>query len=176
VCEQPPYSILARGIETEVLPTCQRYGMGTIVWSPLNGGWLTGRYRKDAPLPEGGRASRMPARYDPSRPQVKAKLEAIEALLPVAEEAGVPLSHLALSFVLTHPAVTAAIIGPRTMEQLVDAIAAVDVGLSDTTLDQIDAVVGPGVTLDPTDSGWTPPSVSDPWRRRRPSATRSSGR
>jgi len=118
----------------------------------------------------------MPSRYDPLRPQVKAKLEAIEALIPVAEEAGVPLSHLALSFVLTHPAVTAAIIGPRTMEQMVDAIAAVDVGLSDATLDQIDAVVGPGVTLDPTDAGWTPPSVADAWRRRRPSATRSSGR
>jgi len=175
VCEQPPYSILARGIETEVLPTCQRYGMGTIVWSPLNGGWLTGRYRRDAPLPEGGRASRMPARYDPSRPQVKAKLEAIEALVPVAEDADVPLSHLALAFTLAHPAVTAAIIGPRTMEQMVDALGAVDVALSDATLDRIDAVVAPGTTIDPEDGGWKPPALADAWRRRRPPATRSSG-
>ncbi|HXQ76011.1 MAG TPA: aldo/keto reductase, partial [Acidimicrobiales bacterium] len=135
----------------------------------------TGRYRKDAPLPEGGRASRMPSRYDPKRPQVMAKLDAIEALVPVAEDAGVPLSHLALSFVLTHPAVTSAIIGPRTMEQMVDALGSVDVALSDPTLDRIDAVVAPGTTLDPEDAGWTPPSVSDAWRRRRPSATRSSG-
>jgi aryl-alcohol dehydrogenase-like predicted oxidoreductase len=175
VCEQPPYSILARAIETEVLPACQRYGMGTIVWSPLNGGWLTGRYRKDAPLPEGGRASRMPSRYDPKRPQVVAKLEAIEALVPVAEDAGIPLSHLALSFVLAHPAVTSAIIGPRTMEQMVDALGAVDVALSDATLDRIDAVVAPGTTIDPEDGGWKPPSLADAWRRRRPAATGSSG-
>jgi aryl-alcohol dehydrogenase-like predicted oxidoreductase len=172
VCEQPPYSILARGIEAEVLPACQRYAMGVIVWSPLNGGWLTGRYRKDAPLPEGGRASRMPSRYDPKRPQVVAKLDAIESLLPVAEDAGVPLSHLALSFTLTHPAVTSAIIGPRTMEQLLDAMGAVDVTLSDATLDGIDAVVAPGVTLDPEDGGWKPPSLADAWRRRRPAAAR----
>ena len=174
VCEQPPYSILARGIETEVLPACQRYAMGVIVWSPLNGGWLTGRYRKDAPLPEGGRASRMPSRYDPKRPQVTAKLEAIEALIPVAEDAGVSLGHMALAFSLTHPAVTSAIIGPRTMEQMVDALGAIDVALSDETLDRIDAVVAPGVTLDPEDRGWTPPWVSEAWRRRRPPAIRSS--
>jgi aryl-alcohol dehydrogenase-like predicted oxidoreductase len=117
----------------------------------------------------------MPSRYDQKRPQVMTKLDAIEGLVPVAEEAGVPLSHLALAFVLTHPAVTAAIIGPRTMEQMVDALGAVDVALSDATLDQIDAVVAPGVTVDPEDAGWTPPSLSDPWRRRRPSATRNSG-
>jgi aryl-alcohol dehydrogenase-like predicted oxidoreductase len=175
VCEQPPYSILARGIETEVLPACQRYGMGVIVWSPLNGGWLTGRYRKDAPLPAGGRASRMPSRYDPSRPPVAAKLEAIEALVPVADEAGIPLSHMALAFTLTHPAVTSAIIGPRTMEQMVDALGAVDTALSDATLDGIDAVVAPGFTIDREDAGWTAPWLSESWRRRRPLATRGSG-
>jgi aryl-alcohol dehydrogenase (NADP+) len=104
-----------------------------------------------------------------------AKLDAIESLVPVAEDAGVHLSHLALSFVLTHPAVTSAIIGPRTMEQMVDALGAVEVALSDATLDSIDAVVAPGVTLDPEDAGWTPPAVADVWRRRRPPATRSSG-
>jgi aryl-alcohol dehydrogenase-like predicted oxidoreductase len=92
----------------------------------------------------------------------------------VAIDAGVPLSHLALSFVLAHPAVTSAIIGPRTMEQMVDALGAVDVALSDATLDQIDAVVAPGVTLDPEDGGWKPPALADAWRRRRPAATRSS--
>jgi aryl-alcohol dehydrogenase-like predicted oxidoreductase len=174
-CEQPPYSILARGIESEVLPACQRYGMGVIVWSPLNGGWLTGRYRKDAPLPEGGRASRMPSRYDPKRPQVAAKLELIEELVPIAEEAGVSLGHMALAFSLTHPAVTSAIIGPRTMEQMTDALGAAGVALSDETLDRIDAVVAPGVTIDPEDKGWTPPWVADAWRRRRPAAQRGSG-
>jgi aryl-alcohol dehydrogenase-like predicted oxidoreductase len=175
VCEQPPYSIFARAIETEVLPACQRYGMGVIVWSPLNGGWLTGRYRKDAPLPVGGRASRMPSRYDAARPQVAAKLEAVEALVPVAEEAGLPLSHMALAFTLTHPAVTSAIIGPRTMEQMVDALGAVDAPLSDATLDRIDAVVAPGFTIDREDVGWTPPWLSESWRRRRPLATRGAG-
>jgi len=175
VCEQPPYSILARGVEAEVLPACQRHEMGVIVWSPLNGGWLSGRYRRDAPWPEGGRASRMPARYDPARPAVTAKLEAVEALVAVADDVGVPLTHLALAFTLTHPAVTAAIIGPRTMEQLRDTLGSVDVVLSDEVLDRIDAVVAPGVTLDPEDRGWTPPTVADPWRRRRPVVTRGVG-
>ena len=89
-----------------MLPTCQRYGMGVIAWSPLNGGWLTGRYRKDAPLPEGGRASRVPDRFTTSRPEVAAKLERIESLVELADKASVPLTHLALAFVLTHPAVT----------------------------------------------------------------------
>jgi len=175
VCEQPPYSILARAVESEVLPACERYGMGVIVWSPLNGGWLTGRYRRDAPLPEGGRASRMPSRYDPARPPVAAKLDAIEQLVPVADKAGVSLGHMALSFTLTHPAVTSAIIGPRTMEQMVDALGAVDIALTDETLDAIDTVVAPGVTVDPEDAGWKPPAVADTWRRRRPLATRGPG-
>jgi aryl-alcohol dehydrogenase-like predicted oxidoreductase len=174
-CEQPPYSILARGIEAAVLPACQRYGMGVIAWSPLNGGWLTGRYRKDAPLPEGGRASRVPDRFAPARPEVAAKLEVIEALVAVAEGAGVPLTHLALGFVLTHPAVTAAIIGPRTMEQLTGTLGAVDVSLSDEVLDRIDEIVAPGTTLDPSDAGWTPPALADSWRRRRPAARRGGG-
>ncbi len=174
VCEQPPYSIFARGVEEAVLPACQRYGMGVIAWSPLNGGWLTGRYRQDAPLPSDGRAARTPARFDQSRPEVAAKLRAVEALAPVAAEAGVPLAHLALAFVLTHPAVTAAIIGPRTMEQLLGSLGAADVELSDDVLDRIDAVVPPGHTIDPSDRGWTPPAVADAWRRRRPPATRGA--
>jgi len=173
--EQPPYSMLTRKVESAVLPACQRYSMGVIVWSPLNGGWLTGRYRKDAPLPEGGRASRVPARFDANRPEVASKLEAIEGLVTVAGEAGLPLTHLALAFVLVHPAVTSAIIGPRTMEQLLGTLGAVDIALPDEVLDRIDGVVAPGTTVDPNDDGWTPPWVSDAWRRRRPVATRGRG-
>ncbi len=172
-CEQPPYSILARGVEAAVLPACQRYGMGVIVWSPLNGGWLTGRYRKDAPLPAGGRASRVPDRFSPSRPEVAAKLEVIESLVEVAGDAGVPLTHMALAFALTHPAVTAAIIGPRTMEQMSGTLGALEVTLTDEVLDRIDAIVAPGTNLDPSDAGWTAPQVADAWRRRRPVATRA---
>lgn len=175
-CEQPPYSILARAVEQAVLPTCARYGMGVIVWSPLNGGWLTGRYRRGEEIAtDTGRPSRVPDRFDPNRPEVAAKLEAVEALAPVAAEAGIPLSHLALAFVLTHPAVTSAIIGPRTMGQLTSLLAAADVALDDATLDGIDAVVAPGRTIDPTDLGWAVPELVQPWRRRRPMATRGKG-
>ncbi len=175
-CEQPPYSILARGVERSVLPACQRYGMGVIVWSPLNGGWLTGRYRKNEPMPEGGRASRVPDRFTPSRPEVMAKLEAIEGLVDVANKAEVTLAHMALAFVLTNPAVTLLIIGPRTMEQMTGTLGAIDVGLSDEVLDRIDTIVAPGTTIDPSDAGWTPPHVADAWRRRRPVATRAVAR
>jgi aryl-alcohol dehydrogenase-like predicted oxidoreductase len=166
-CEQPPYSILARGIEAAVLPACQRYGMGVIAWSPLNGGWLTGRYRKDAPLPDGGRAARMPARFSPDRPEVAAKLDAVESLVTVADDAGVPLTHLALAFVLTHPALSAAIIGPRTMEHLESQIGAAEVTLDEATLDRIDEIVPPGTNLNPADAGWAPPEITDRRLRRR---------
>jgi aryl-alcohol dehydrogenase-like predicted oxidoreductase len=167
-CEQPPYSILARGAESAVLPTCARHRMGVIVWSPLNGGWLSGRYRKDSPLPKDGRASRVPARFDPSRPEVSAKLDAIEALATLSGDVGVPLAHIAVAFVLAHPSVTSAIIGPRTMEHLLGVLGGSDVDLSDEVIDRIDAIVPPGVTLDHNDLGWTPPSLAESWRRRRP--------
>jgi aryl-alcohol dehydrogenase-like predicted oxidoreductase len=173
-CEQPPYSIFARGVESAVLPTCQRYGMGVIAWSPLNGGWLTGRYREGSPIPAEGRPTRIPARFDSSRPEVAAKLEAVERLVKLSADAGVPLTHLALAFVLTHPAITSAIIGPRTMEQLLGVVGAPSVELSDDVLDQIDGIVAPGTTLDPSDRGWTPPPLADPGRRRRPPGSRGS--
>ncbi len=176
VCEQPPYSIVARAAETALLPTCQRHDMGVIVWSPLNGGLLTGRYRQNAPLPEGGRASRAPDRYDPSLPAVAAKLAAVEELVTLSEDLGVALTHMALAFTLTHPAVTAAIIGPRTMEQMLDTLGSVEVRLSDDALDRIDAIVAPGVTIDPSDAGWNPPWIADAWRRRRPESTRAASR
>src|SRR5205085_10432736 len=118
VCEQPPYSMLVREIENDVLPTCRRYGMGVIPWSPLAGGWPSGRYRLGSELPRSHRAQRIPSRYDMSLPGNQSKLEAVDALARLAEEAGITLIEMALAWVIRHPAVTAAIIGPRTMEQL----------------------------------------------------------
>jgi len=166
VCEQPPYSILVRGVEADVLPTCQRHGMGVIPWSPLAGGWLTGRYRKGQDLPETHRAQRIPQRYDMSLPGNQAKLEAADALAQLAEEAGLTLIDMALAFVLEHPAVTAAIIGPRTMEQLESQLGAADVKLSDDVLDRIDEIVPPGTNLNATDAGWQNPALSRAARRR----------
>src|SRR4051794_19300082 len=154
VCEQPPYSILVRGIEADVLPTCARHGMGVIPWSPLAGGWLSGRWRKGAEPPQSTRAERLPARYDLSLPANQRKLEAADALARLAEEARISLIELAIAFVIRHPAVTAAIIGPRTMEQLESQLGAADVTLSDEVLDRIDEIVEPGVNLNPNDSGY----------------------
>src|ERR1022692_2567008 len=147
-CEQPPYSIFVRGIETAVLPTCQKYGLGVIVWSPLAGGWLTGRYRQDKEIDMStGRAQRLPLRFDPSRPGNQAKLAAVEELVKIAADAGYSLIHLALAFVIGHPGVTSAIIGPRTIDQLTGLLAGPDLTLTDDILDRIDQIVPPGVTL-----------------------------
>src|SRR6266513_2468863 len=158
-CEQPPYSIFARGIETAVLPTCQRYGMGVIPWSPLAGGWLTGRYRRGSDLPSGGRAARVPDRFDYDLPENQRKLDLVEELLKLAADAGMSLTHLAMAWVLEHPAVTSAIIGPRTMDQLTDLLAGADAQLDDDILDRIDDLVPPGTTINPADTGWTPPGL-----------------
>ena len=167
VCEQPPYSILVRGVEAEVLPACQQYGMGVIPWSPLAGGWLTGRYRKGAEIPVSRRAERLPQRFDLKLPGNQAKLEAADQLAKLAEEAGMSLIHLALAFTLSHPAVTAPIIGPRTMEQLDSQLGAADVVLDSAILDRIDEIVPPGVNLNPGDRGYDTPALADPSRRRR---------
>jgi aryl-alcohol dehydrogenase-like predicted oxidoreductase len=167
VCEQPPYSILVRGVEAEVLPVCQQYGMGVIPWSPLAGGWLSGRYRKDKELPASGRAQRIPQRYDMSLPGNQAKLEAADQLARLAGEAGLSLVHLALAFVISHPAVTSAIIGPRTMEHLDDQLGAAEVILEPAILDRIDEIVAPGTNLNPPDRGYEPPALTDPSLRRR---------
>ena len=144
VCEQPPYSMLVRGVEADVLPTCLRYGMGVIPWSPLAGGWLSGKWRRGGSDLTSRRSARIPDRYDLSLPANQRKLEAADALAVVADKAGISLVHLALAFVLGHPAVTAAIIGPRTMDQLTSQLGAVDVVLDDDLLDQIDEIVPPG--------------------------------
>jgi aryl-alcohol dehydrogenase-like predicted oxidoreductase len=173
VCEQPPYSIFARGVEAGVLPTCQRYGMGVIAWSPLNGGWLTGRYRRGEDIDmTKGRAARIPQRFDPSLPGNQRKLELVDELDKVAADAGVSLTHLSQAFVLAHPAVTAAIIGPRTREQLDDLLAGADVRLDDPILDRIDELVAPGTNVNASDAGYMPPALVQAWRRRRPPGAR----
>jgi aryl-alcohol dehydrogenase-like predicted oxidoreductase len=167
VCEQPPYSMLVRGIEAAVLPVCQRYGMGVIAWSPLAGGWLSGRYRRGEELPESRRAQRIPQRFDLSLPDNQRKLDAADALGRLADEAGVTLIGMALAFVIRHPGVTAAIIGPRTMQQLEDQLGARDVRLDDELLDRIDEIVPPGTNLNPADAGWQPPALASKALRRR---------
>jgi aryl-alcohol dehydrogenase-like predicted oxidoreductase len=166
VCEQPPYSLLVREVEADVLPTCQRYGMGVIPWSPLAGGWLSGNWRKGTDTPSSNRASRLPNRYDLSLPANQRKLEAADALAELAEEAEISLIHLALAFVINHPAVTAAIIGPRTMEQLESQLGALDVVLDDALLDRIDEIVLPGTNVNPADAGWENPALEPVARRR----------
>jgi aryl-alcohol dehydrogenase-like predicted oxidoreductase len=141
--------------------------MGVIPWSPLAGGWLSGRYRKNAQIPASQRAERIPQRFDMALPGNQAKLEAAEKLAQLAEEAGLSLVHLALAFVLSHPAVTSAIIGPRTMEHLESQLGAADVVLPAEILDKIDEIVPPGTTLNPPDRGYEPPALTDPALRRR---------
>jgi aryl-alcohol dehydrogenase-like predicted oxidoreductase len=167
VCEQPPYSLLVRAIEADVLPVCQEYGMAVIPWSPIAGGWLSGKWRKGAPAPASTRAQRIPQRFDMSLPENQRKLEAADALARLAEEAGMSLVHMAIAFVLQHPAVTAPIVGPRTMEQLESYLGATDVTLDAALLDRIDEIVPPGTTFNAVDAGWTPPALADTSLRRR---------
>ena len=175
--EQPPYSIFVRGVEGSVLPTCEKYGMGVIPWSPLAGGWLTGRIRKDTGVDmTRGRAQRVPSRFDQALPGNQAKLDAVEELIKIAAEAGCSLTHMALAFVVGHPAVTAAIIGPRTMDQLTDILAGADVTLEDDILDRIDQIVPPGVNLNASDAGFQPRALADADARRRPLARRAASK
>jgi aryl-alcohol dehydrogenase-like predicted oxidoreductase len=166
VCEQPPYSILVRGVEADVLPTTQQHGMGVISWSPLAGGWLSGRWRKGSDDLSSRRSAMIPQRYDLSIPANQAKLEAAEALAQLAEESGISLIDMAIAFVIRHPAVTAAIIGPRTLEQLESQLGAAEVELDTELLDRIDEIVPPGLTINPTDAGWTNPALAATARRR----------
>ena len=167
-CEQPPYSMLTRAIENDVLPTCARHGMGVIPYSPLAGGWLSGRYRKDTDVqgPTSPARQRLANRFDLSLPENQRKLDAAEQLAALADQAGLSLIELAIAFVLRHPAITAAIIGPRTMEHLDSQLPAAQVHLTDDVLDQIDKIVPPGVTLNPADNGWVSPALEPAARRR----------
>src|SRR4051812_21927559 len=166
ITEQPPYSLLVRGVEADVLPTCRRYGMGVIPWSPLAGGWLSGKWRKGKEAPGSTRADRIPRRYDLSLPENQRKLDVVEELTLLAEEAGISLIHMAIAFVMRHPAVTAPIIGPRTMEQLESQVGAAEVELSDELLDKIDAIATPGTNLNAADAGLQNPALEPSARRR----------
>ncbi len=167
VTEQPPYSILDRGIERDVLPVAEQYHLGVIPWSPLAGGWLTGRFRKGQDAPQTNRAKMMPGRFDLSKPQNQARLDAAEALALLAEDSGISLIHLALAFVMQHPAVTAPIIGPRTMEQLDSQLGAVDVHLSPDVLDRVDEIVAPGTSIADDGNAYVTDALRDPFLRRR---------
>jgi aryl-alcohol dehydrogenase-like predicted oxidoreductase len=164
-CEQPPYSILVREIERAVLPTCSRYGMGVIPWSPLAGGYLTGRYRKGAEIPAGSRLANRPIADERQRRVHERRLDAVEELLKVAADAGISLTHMAMAFVLEHPAVTSAIIGPRTTEQLDDLLAGADVRLDADVFERIDEIVPPGTSISGADP-WQPRALSRKERRR----------
>jgi len=168
VCEQSPYSLLARGIEADVLPTCAHHGMGVMTWSPLAGGWLSGRWRKDGQphAPTSYARQRLVARYDLSLPANQRKLDAVEPLAQLADEAGLSLIEMAIAFTLNHPTVTASIIGPRTMEQLDSQLPAAELKLSDEVLDRIDQIVTPGTNINPADGGYVNPALEPAARRR----------
>ncbi|MEV4359189.1 aldo/keto reductase [Nonomuraea sp. NPDC004186] len=174
--EQPPYSLLARGVEADVLPVCRRYGMGVLTWSPLASGFLTGRFRKGQPIDlTTGRASLSPNRFDPSIPENATKLEVVEELIELATDLGCSLPELAVAFPAAHPAVTSVIIGPRTMEQLEATLKGAALTLDDRTLDRIDEIIPPGTDLYRADGAWRRPALTDTARRRRLPADRSAG-
>lgn len=163
--EQPPYSLLCRSIERDVLPVARAFDMGVLTWSPLSGGWLTGKYRRDETAPSGSRADTNPDHFDVGNSD---KLAAVERLSAIAGEAGLSLTQMALAWNVEHPAVTAALLGPRTESQLDDLLGAAALRLEPAVLDAIDAVVPPGTDLNPADRGWSPPGLASENRRRRP--------
>jgi aryl-alcohol dehydrogenase-like predicted oxidoreductase len=163
--EQPPYSLLVRGIELDVLPTARRHGMGILTYSPLAGGWLSGSWSADS-SPTSPARQRLTARFDMSLPENQRKLEAVEQLAKVADEASVSLIELAIAFAVNHPAVTSAIIGPRTMEQLGSQLPAAEGALDQATLDRIDEIVQPGVNLNPADTSYGEQVLKPTLRRR----------
>jgi aryl-alcohol dehydrogenase-like predicted oxidoreductase len=167
--EQPPYSILNRSIEQEVLPVCQKYGMGVLVWSPLAKGMLTGRYRTGQALPESLRVKVFPKQMSDER-----NLEAVERLIPIAEQAGLSLTHMAMAFVMAHPGVTSAILGPRTMQHLDDLLADAEVVLDDEILDRIDEIVAPGTDAGSMGAVYVPQAVTQASLRRRPLPDRAA--
>ncbi|MDE9365170.1 aldo/keto reductase [Luteipulveratus sp. YIM 133132] len=166
--EQPTYSILSRTIEREVLPVCHDFGVGTLVYSPLAGGMLTGRYRK------GGANDTHRAGFGFGFMRDERRLDAVEQLIVLADKAGLSLTHLSMAFAITHPDVTSAIMGPRTMEQLEDVLAGLDVALEEDVLDAIDEIVPPGTEVSPLDMAYQPPAVTRPALRRRPRDERSA--
>jgi aryl-alcohol dehydrogenase (NADP+) len=166
--EQPPYSILNRGIERELLPVAQRYGMGILTWGPLGQGMLTGRVRR------GQDSDVIRARYMPTVFSNERRLDVVEELVPLAAEAGLTMPHLAMAFAISHPGVTSALLGARTMAQLDDLIAGMDTVLTDDVLDRIDEIVPPGTDVGTLDQAYVPPSITRTELRRRPVSERSA--
>ncbi|AJT42935.1 aldo/keto reductase [Psychromicrobium lacuslunae] len=165
--EQSPYSLFVRGIEGHLLPTAQRYGLGVLTWSPLNSGWLTGRIRQGQTIDNQGFRRMISHKFDLSLPGNQRKLDAVESLIALADQAGSSLTHLALAFVANHPVVSSVILGPRTIEQLDDQLAAADLQLSADVLDEIDRIVTPGIDLNPIDTDYQQPALADAALRRR---------
>jgi aryl-alcohol dehydrogenase-like predicted oxidoreductase len=163
---QPPYSIFVRGAEVSVLPTCRRHGLGVVTYSPLNGGWLSGRVRKDRPLERTGRTEHYPEKFDPTVAQNQRKLDAVEELVAVAAGCGLSLLQLALGFVTAHPVVSSVLLGPRTIDQLNQQLGAADVHLEDGVLARIDATVPPGTVIDLPDYGYRPAPAHVEWFER----------
>jgi aryl-alcohol dehydrogenase-like predicted oxidoreductase len=173
--EQPPYSLLLRGIERSLLPTCQRLRMGVLTWSPLAWGFLSGRYRKGQPVDlVTGRPTIDASRFDPENPETASKYDAVEQLADLAASIDRTLPELALAFPPTHPAVTSVIIGPRTVEQLESALAAASTTLDDATLDRIDEIVPPGTDVYRNEGAWVPAPLTNPSLRRRPIEDRAA--
>jgi aryl-alcohol dehydrogenase-like predicted oxidoreductase len=166
--EQPAYSILNRGIEREILPSIQRFGMAALVWGPLGQGLLTGRVRKsqDNDLRRAGLVRHL---------NDERRIDVVEQLIPLAEEAGLPMTHLAMAFTIAHPGVTSALLGARTMNHLDGLLAGLDVTLSDDILDRIDEIVPPGTDVGTLDQAYEPPALQNPTLRRRPLTTRGAG-
>jgi aryl-alcohol dehydrogenase-like predicted oxidoreductase len=172
--EQPPYSLLTRGVEASVLPLCERLRMGVLTWSPLAWGFLSGRYRKGQPVDlTTGRPTIDSARFDPANPQTAAKFDVVEKLVEVAASIGRTLPELALAFPAAHRGVTSVIIGPRTVEQLESALEAATITLDDAVLDRVDKIVPPGTNIYSTGI-WAPPALSDSSYRRRPLKERAA--
>ena len=165
--EQPPYSVVTRHVERDVLPTCKRHGLGVLTWAPLNGGWLTGKYSAATP-PASSRADREPEHFDFGSPQKQQKLDVVAGLAAIAAEEGLSLPHLAIGFAIEHPAVASALVGPRSVAQLGELVGAGTVSLSRTALDRIDELVPPGTTINADDAGYDPPELQANHRRRKP--------
>ncbi|MFE2607652.1 aldo/keto reductase [Streptomyces mirabilis] len=173
--EQPPYSVFVRGAEAGALPVAGKYGLGALTWSPLNSGWLTGRFRRGEPVELTAFRKAVAWKFDLSLPGNQRKLDAVEQLRAVAEEAGVSLTHLALAFAASHRAVTSVILGPGTAGHLDDQLAAADVRIDDHILDRIDEIVPPGTNLNPPYTDYTPPALADAGQRRRAACLTESG-
>jgi aryl-alcohol dehydrogenase-like predicted oxidoreductase len=173
--EQPPYSLLARGIETSVLPVCQRYRMGVLVWSPLAFGFLSGKYRRGLPVDlSASRPARRPEQFDPAAPGNAAKYDALERLIALASDLGCSLPELAIAFTVAHPGVTSAIVGPRTSQHLAALLKGAPLTLDDAVLDRIDEIVPPGTNLYDPNAPFPPPVLVDPTLRRRPLPDRAA--